>query len=112
MRYIRIQRIVKKVCDDNISDMTVVKGILQQVKDKRLVCSMVLNQNYAMSYHQEMYILDLMDDKFAFKSIKNKASIKDSAEYSQIQELKVETEIEKMVDLEDKDNRFYMLDLE
>ena len=112
MRYIRIQKLVKRVCDEDVSDLKIIAELLRTVKEKELFCSIVLEKNYYINYHPKVRIISVSDKKFAYRCFSNKATMKDETEIEYLKELKVETEIEKMIEKHGKDNRWMLLDLE
>ena len=112
MKYIRIQKVVKKICDDNVTDLETIQLILQTIKDKQLFCSFVAEINYNIIYCTKARILSLDGDYFHYRAFNNKATVKDRARFDELREVKVETEIEKTVDPGDKDNRWFLLDIE
>ena len=113
MKYTRIQRIIKRVCDENVNDPETIKLILNTICQKSFFCSFVIERNYNVFYCAKARILSVDDEIFTYRSFIKKATMKDSAKIGELRELKVETEIEKIVDKAgEKDDRWLVLDLE
>ena len=113
MRYTRIQKVVKTFCDDSVNDVNIIKQILQTIHDKNLFCSFIFNiDSYTTSSHSKVQVLSVMDDYFSFRSFRGKATMTDSVKYDDLVEIKLETEIPKIIDNDDKDNRWMLLDLD
>ena len=110
MRYIRIQKVVKTICNDDVKDLNVIKNLLEQLKNKELFCSITLG-----SEHQNFpktRIFEIKEQCFGYRSFFDGATIVDYAEYKNIKELKIETTIEKMTNINDQDSRWNLLDFE
>ena len=103
---------IKRVCDDNITDTKVIKSILEAIKDKQLFCSFAVEIDHRLSLQSKARILETDEEFFTYRSFSNKATVKDKARYSDLIELKVETEVEKTIDISDQDNRWFVLDLD
>ena len=112
MKYTRIQRVVKKVCDDDISDISVIKTILGTIFKNSLFCSFAIEVDYQAIYIKKARILELKEDFFYYRSFIEKAVIKDRAKYTSLKELRLETEIEQIINKKDNDNRWLLLDME
>jgi len=112
MKYIRIQKVVQKFYDDDIDDIETIKAILNSIMDRKLYCSVTVQESYHINYLSKVRILKVCDASFDFRVFQEWVTLKDSARYEDLKELKVETEIDKVMDTDDKDNRWLLLDLE
>jgi len=112
MKYTRIQKVVKKVCDDDISDISTIKTILGVIQKKQLFCSFVIEADYQLVYISKARILDLGEEFFNYRSFTKRATVKDRSNYKDLKELRLETEIEQIVSKDDRDDRWLLLDLD
>jgi len=112
MKYTRIQRVVRKIYDDNISDIDTIKSILEGIKKKQLFCSLTIDVDFQIVFHKKVRILEINEQSFKYRAFSGHAMVKDSLEYENLKEVRLETETEQIVDTQDKDSRWYMLDLE
>lgn len=113
MRYIRVQKIVNKMCDENVKDISSIKTIFKFIYDKQLFCSFILEIDYRLFCYEKVRILTIEEDECSFRAFRNKSTVKDTFKYVDVKELRLETEIEKVCNNEnDKDTRWYLLDIE
>ena len=112
MKYTCIQRVIKTVCEDNIVDVSVIKSILEGIKNKSLFCSLTVEIDFQIAFHPKVRILEVNESHFKYRAFSNHAMMKNKLEYNSIKEICLETETVQVCDSKDKDSRWYLLDLE
>lgn len=114
MRYIRIQKVVNRMCDEDVKDISSIKGIFQFILEKQLYCSVVIEaDDYKLFVYDKIRIVKIDEDGCKFRYFANKATLTDYFKYKNIKELKLETEIEKVYNNGDNsDSRWYLLDID
>ena len=100
------------MCDENIEDVEIIKKILEKIKEKQIFCSLIFESNFYVRSYPKVRILEVNDNEFGFRSFVNNACMRDSLQYDQLKELRIETEIEEDINKNEKNNRWQLLDFE
>ena len=86
MRYIKYRTVVSKTTDDEISDSSSIRAILDVIRSSELDCGMQLTEGPRMSL---VRILDVRENDFTFLTVKNHSSLKRKALLKDIAQLEV-----------------------
>ncbi len=107
MKYVRYQTSVAKIFDGTITDHDDIKQILSSIKDRELTCKLRLTSG---PKHDYVRILDVKDDVFRWRMVKNKAILRDESSFDDILELEVNSDMETVLHLKPKPSRWTLLD--
>ncbi len=109
MRYICFKKIVTKIFDEILDDKTEVLALLNNLKEKEITCSVQIRCGME---HEGARILDVGEDEFTWRLIKNGVSLKQSTLIADIKRISVMTDDEITAKIKPNPSRWSTLDLD
>lgn len=88
MRYVRLQTVITKVVDEEVSDIKVIKSILENIKDTDITLTLRLVDGPKMSNVR----IEKMDaDTFAFRVVSKNSILKKTGNYKDVEYVEINT---------------------
>lgn len=107
MRYTCTKTVVTKIFDKILTSQEDIQGLLKNLKEKQVTCSMQLTIGSMM---QVVRIIDVTEDKITWRLMQHGQSVKSSSKISDISSIIVNTDDEMTISLDPEATRWNILD--